>query len=170
LPCRIALREEQHLQAMLKAQPTVSLSAGRAFKQLRPALDGRHTRRARWTPLLGGGLRWHAVTATVLVAGLGAAAWLATLHNDESPPEFTTLTTLTRDARQLDVVFRRGVSAAEVADLIGAIDGAITTGPDAIGRYRIRLNGAGAEDVLPRLQSDPRVEFAAPAFGEESEP
>ena len=173
VPCRIALQEQQRLQALLRAQPTVRLSAEPAYERLLGEIGRARTERRHPAGRFAYSFR-HAVTAAVLVASLGAASWLVTVATDGGRDgQFVTLTEDGRAGIELDIVLADGVAETELSALVRDFDGSVTAGPDGVGRYRVRI-GAGqarrVEDVLERLRDDDRVRFAARAYGEGAGP
>jgi anti-sigma factor RsiW len=170
LPCRIALQEQYQLEALLKQQPTVPLSAEPAFDRLLHEID---TARRRVTPFPSAWGRLAAVTA--LAAGLAIVAWLATIGGDATrEAAFVTATQPSSESVELDIVFAEGVSEAELRAIVREIGGVMTGGPSSLGRYRVRIGvdeqtSRGVEDVLERLRNDARVRLAARALSAEDE-
>jgi hypothetical protein len=163
ITCRREVKDQQQLLAVLQKQPTVHLSEQNGFERLTDALDGgaRPTHEPRYAPFMRFG-----VVATLGVALVGGLLWLA----PEAPRAggYTTLADAPASAArtaQLDVVFTRETTAAEIAALLNAMGIEIVSGPSEIGRYGVRLTRERAGSIelaraLERLASDPHVRFA----------
>lgn len=163
ITCRREVKDQQRLLAVLQKHPTVHLSEQNGFERLTDALDEgvRPVREPRYAPFM----RFGVVTAlgVALVVGL---LWLA----PQAPRAggYATLADTSASAArtaQLDVVFTRETTAADIATLLNAIGVEIVSGPSEIGRYGVRLTRepAGSIEVaraLERLASDPHVRFA----------
>jgi hypothetical protein len=69
-------------------------------------------------------------------------------------------------AAQIDVVFTRNTTAAEIETLLKEVDAEIVAGPSEVGRYGLRLRSDN-DDVaraLERLMLDPHVRLATRAL------
>ena len=165
--CRRALREQQRLQAAVRAQPTVHFSADSGLEQLDRVLDelplpsrSRPQRLVAFKPY-----------ALAAAAGLGVMAlllWLTPLPTLPSAPYRTLATEPAAAAPLLDVVFAQDATAADIEALLEQIGGEIVAGPGAVGRYRVRLGARAATDaeltrVIETLTADSRVRLAARA-------
>lgn len=172
LSCRRELKEQQRLRTAVRAQPTIHLSAQAGYERLTRVLGG--------APLPEAPRRAHPVDGIVRFAAAAAAAlalvaivlWLAPAPrgtHDES--NYRVLATDAANvAGELDVVFARSITAAEMQALLAEIDGSISDGPSEVGRYTIRLGDSNVTDaqldaLLARLAADPRVRFAGRALG-----
>jgi hypothetical protein len=163
ITCRREVKDQQRLLAVLQRHPTVHLSEQNGFERLTDVLDGgeRPAREPRYAPFMRFG-----VVATLGVALVVGLLWLA----PEAPRDggYATLADAPAAAArtaQLDVVFTRDTTAAEIAALLNSIDVEIVAGPSEIGRYGVRLTREPAGDAelaraLERLASDPHVRFA----------
>lgn len=163
IACRRELKDQQRLLAVLQHHPTVHLSEQNAFERLtdtldereRPALEPRHL------PFMRFGVV--AALGVALVVGL---LWLAPEPSrDGTYATLADTTAVATRAAQLDVVFTRETTAAEIAALLNGIGVEIVAGPSEIGRYGVRLTHTPAGDAelaraLERLANDPHVRFA----------
>lgn len=173
LPCRSAVQEQRRIASLIKKQPTVRLSAEPGFERLIHEIAPERVRPAGGPPK-----KWlqHLATAAGLVVGFGVAAWLVTLGQDPvRDAAFVTATSSPAPVFELDIVFAPEVSETELRALVRDIDGVMTGGPSAVGRYRVRFEGdergpRDIDEVLGRLRSDERVRIAARAFTPEREP
>ena len=163
ITCRREVKDQQRLLAVLQKHPTVHLSEQNAFERLADTLDERQrpVHEPRYLPFMRFGVV--AALGVTLVVGL---LWLAS-----EPPRAGGYTTLAdtppaaAHAAQLDVVFTRETTAAEIAALLNSIGVEIVAGPSEIGRYGVRLTRTPAGDgelarALERLGNDPHVRFA----------
>jgi hypothetical protein len=174
LACHRELKQQQHLRAMLRAQPVVHLSPQTGFEQLtrslgaQTVLDERPPR--RFVPLL----RFTAVAATALIV-VGALLWLAPARL-ETRADYRTLASDGVAARgELDIVFGQTVTQTEMQNVLDEIGGTIIAGPSGVGRYRVRLEDPSASDaqiqaLVAKLGKDARVRFAARALSGEAGP
>jgi hypothetical protein len=163
ITCRREVKDQQRLLAILQKHPTVHLSEQNGFERLADALDdgGRPAREPRFAPFMRFGV----------VAPLGVALVVGLLWLAPEPPmagDYSTLADAPASAphtAQLDVVFTRDTTAAEIAALLNSIGVEIVSGPSEIGRYGVRLTreSAGSTELartLERLANDPHVRFA----------
>jgi hypothetical protein len=166
LPCRAALREEQRLPGMIRAQDDVPLSAGHGMSDLLRKIDGDD---ARATPLwqrprFGLGIAGIAVAAALVLAGpmiRNADAPRAGAADGDAP--FTTLTDDTGvAANRIDIVFADAVAGPEILEIIESLGARLIGGPTELGRYTVAV-GAESESelagVIDRLARDPRIRF-----------
>jgi anti-sigma factor RsiW len=171
IACRRELRELERLGAAVRTQPLVPLSADNGLARLDEQLDNdaaarTSRRRAGYTPLL----RFAAV-ASVGIAILGGLLWLAPGLDTRS--SYSTLaSSSTAQRAEIDLVFAKQTSAADIQALLTSIDGEIVTGPTELGRYGIRIRGGKLDEkelgaLLEQLANDPRVRFAGRSFGGE---
>ncbi len=163
ITCRREVKDQQRLLAVLQRHPTVHLSEQNGLERLTDALDHGAPRAHEpgYAPFLRFG-----VVATLGVALVGGLLWLApdTPRGDVYATLADAPASATRTA-QLDVVFTRETTAAEIAALLNAIGIEIVSGPSEIGRYGVRLTRESAGSIelaraLERLAIDPHVRFA----------
>ena len=110
-------------------------------------------------------------SALVLQAAviLLAAVLLVRMPLPDRRPRFETLSdapTATASApgmARLRVVFAPEVTVADVGAVLHTAGAHIVDGPSMVGAFAIDVPGTAEPDLLARLQSDPRVRFAAPA-------
>jgi hypothetical protein len=167
ITCRREFKDQQRLLTVLQKHPTVHLSEQNAFERLADVLDERErpALEPQYLPFMRFGV----------VAALGVALVVGLLWLAPEPPSDGGYTTLaaapaaaTRGA-QLDVVFTRETTAAEIAALLTSVGVEIVAGPSEIGRYGVRLTRTPAGDselsrALERLVNDPHVRFAGRAL------
>jgi len=165
LPCRAALRSELRLAALVRAQPTVQLSADEGFERLRERIARPALPTARHVP-------WLLATA----ATAAFAAWLAVDLARQPPPdaEFATLTSGGPATLAIDLVFAPDATEADVRAVVREIGGTIVAGPTELGRYTVALERtdppADIDALVAALERDRRVRFAARAFRPERVP
>jgi hypothetical protein len=173
LLCHREVKEQQRLRVALRSQPAVHISAQNGFDELTSRLDGTSNVRVRRRPFAA--FASFAVVGAAGVALLGVLLWGAMAPGGSRAPEFETLATPPPDnAVAIDVVFAQSITAAEMQRLLGEIDGSIASGPSDVGRYTVRLDDAAepadVDELLTRLQRDPRVRFAGRALAAQGSP
>jgi hypothetical protein len=180
LPCRIELKAQRSLGAVVRAQPTIHTSPARGFDRLLEQLDGGPAPRPSPRPVRASALPWpRRVVAGTAIATLAAlvlvlVAWPQLMPEREpngyatlaDPPEAAADTGL-----RLDLVFAESLSAADRQRLLDELGAKVVSGPSAIGRYRVQLtsesSGEALARLLARLNADARVRFAGRALAEE---
>jgi anti-sigma factor RsiW len=173
IACRRELKEQQRLQAALRGQPTVHVSARNGLERLDSRLDTLPPGDRLWAERYRN-LRPFAVAAGLGVALLGFLLWLT------PPPQlgaatYTTLATSPSAGNALlDVVFAEQTTAAEMRELLAQVDGEIVAGPTDVGRYTVRItHDPLTADQLMRiveiLARDSRVRFAGRSLTEPSQ-
>jgi hypothetical protein len=171
IACRRELREQQRLQAALRAQPIVHLSGQAGLERLDSRLDAMPASRRRGWAARYRNARPFAIAAGIGVALLGALLWLTPLPRIGAET-YTTLATPQRvEAALLDVVFSEQTTAAEMRTLLAQVDGEIVAGPTEVGRYTVRvadgpLTAGELARIAETLARDPRVRFAGRSLTE----
>jgi anti-sigma factor RsiW len=168
IACRLELKEQQRLQAAVRAQPAVHLSAQAGLEQLDRALaDGTPTRGARRFTRRYAALRPFALATAAGVALVAFLLWLTPLPQPGGGP-YTTLATPPVEAPLVDVVFARDTTADEITALLADVGGEIVAGPSEVGRYTVRIGGdsdvAEVDGALATLSADTRVRFVGRSF------
>jgi len=163
LPCRAALREEQRLRGMIRAQDDVPLGAGHGISDLLRKIDGDDARAAPlWQrPRFGLGVAGIAVAAALVLA-------VPIIRNTDAPgaddgAPFTTLSDDTNvAANRIDIVFADAVAEREILEIIESLGARLIGGPSELGRYTVAV-GAESESelagVIDGLAQDPRIRF-----------
>jgi hypothetical protein len=170
IACRRELKEQQRLQAALRAQPAVHVSARAGLERLDSRLDAIPLDVDGWAARYSN-LRPFAVAAGVGVALLGFLLWLTPLPRIGAEA-YTTLATSPRlENTLLDVVFAEQTTATEMHEILARVDGEIVAGPTQVGRYTVRIAGGSlsADEltrIADRLARDPRVRFAGRSLTE----
>lgn len=166
--CRRELKDQQRLHASVRARRTADVSAEAGFDRLDRELGAQaDAARPRWRVAYATASRFALATAAG-VAVLAMLLWLTPLPNVDRDG-YQTLATPPADATLVDIVFADETTAAQMRDLLAAIDGEIVAGPSRLGRYSVRVANDPASDqqldkLLRVLAADPRVRFAGPAL------
>ena len=170
IACRRELKQQQRLQAAVRARESADVSAQAGFDRLDRELDetalSSRFRRHRYASAAP-----FAIAAAAGLAVLAVLLWFTPLPQPGGAEYSTLATTPASDAALLDIVFAEGTTTAEMQELLNDIDAEIVAGPSRLGRYNVRLGdgqgtSANVADVLAALAKDPRVRFAAPSFTE----
>jgi len=166
IPCRVALKEQQRLAELIKAQPMVHLSADSGFEQLMqrveapPRLFGR---------VFSGAPAWR-IAASAALAVVLVTALLGYISRPDSLPFSTLSQGEAGVSSQVDLIFVTGVTETEMRELLREIGGTIIAGPSAMGRYTIRVNAGERDGIIAELKEDDRVRFAGRSFEVEAAP
>jgi anti-sigma factor RsiW len=169
--CRRELKEQERLQAAVRTQPTIHVSAQAGLDRLDRELDDTGQRqRGTWRNRYAA-LTPFAVAAAAGIALLAVLLWVTPLPQLGAATYSTLATAPSDDAVLLDIVFAQQTSAAEMQKLLDDIDGEIVAGPSDVGRYSVRigdghLDGARLRELLVVLAADPRVRFAGSSLTE----
>lgn len=189
LPCRVELKEQQALAALVSEHPTVHVSAEEGFERLRHSLDAAANGRrghagalsfARLRPQRPVAGRRAAVAAGVAVAAAGALWFGSNTYRqgdgaDTAPSYLTASDPAGAERFRIDVIFAAGTTEEQMRALLEELGAAIVGGPTPVGRYTLALGakgGAGArvvsdsdvDAVIRGLEDDDRVRFAGRTF------
>lgn len=168
--CRRELKEQQRLHASVRARRTADVSAEAGFDRLDGELDSVATvARPRWRIRYATAAPFAVATAAG-VAVLAALLWLTPLPELDRD-DYRTLATPPADVALVDIVFKDETTAAEMQDLLDAIDGEVVAGPSRLGRYSVRVasdpkNEHHVDKLIGVLTADPRVRFAGPSLAD----
>jgi hypothetical protein len=171
LPCHSALKEEERVRRLLRAQPDLPLGSAHAMAGLLERIERRGPRRGarlgRRALFLGYG------AAAVLGGALVWLAFIPTPGPTGGPEAFTTLSASgASKGDRIDVVFAEPIGEAGLEGFVAELGGALVGGPSEIGRYTIALPESRAADLdvlLAELRDDPRIRFAGRSFVGETE-
>jgi len=174
LACHRELKEQQRLRAALRAHPDVHLSAHTNFEKLARAIDGQPVLGERPVRRVQPLVRFAAAAAVAAIA-VGTVLWLSPTRLDTRGDYRTLVSDPAAAPGELDIVFAQSVTQDEMQSLLAEIGAKIETGPNGVGRYRVRLetpvaSGAQLDALLAKLNKDPRVRLAARALTEEAGP
>ena len=161
LPCRAALREEQRLRRLIRAQDDVPLTAAHGISSLLRKIDAKRRPpppfRSQSTVMLGAAVCAAVFAIWFLVTG-------PTSDVDNTSASYSTLTdSSTSEGNRIDIVFADSTREDEIRQIIEDIGAELVDGPSDLGRYTIVVDSAGDElltQLIERLSEDPRVVFA----------
>jgi hypothetical protein len=169
LPCRRELKEQRHLQEVLRTQPAVHISPQTGFDDLNRQMavgprGGRNRQPA-------GPIARFASVAAAGVALLAVLLWLAPA-NERSADDYRTLAApADASGARVDLIFVQSTTAAQMQAVLDELGGEIAAGPTDLGRYTVQLDREVREAeitaLLERLRNDPRVRFAGRALAAE---
>ena len=176
LPCRAALRDEQRLRGLIRAQDDIPIGAEHGMSDLLRRIERSGARAASsWfrTPLGYG--------ATAIAAAI--VAWVAltnlptrdsivseggAVQTGEPGGAFTTLTDGEAAAvNRIDLILADAVAENTLADILDALGGELIGGPSELGRYTVAVEAQSEDElsaVIDRLLQDPRVRFAGRSY------
>jgi anti-sigma factor RsiW len=176
LPCRRELKEQQRLRTALREHPAVHISPQTSFERLarrlaEPAVTPPRPAAGRFAAF--GRL---AVPAAAGVALLAMLLWIVPKAPQPGDAPYRTLATSAPEGgARVDVVFASSATEPERERLAAEVGGKIASGPSEVGRYTLQLghehsSAADIDEVLRRLNRDPRVRFAGRSLAPEGAP
>lgn len=176
LPCRIALKEERRLQALVQqghAVPDMDDGLAALLRHIDRDEHARVSQKPRESRSFAAPA-WRLSLAAAAVASLVALlVWLPRSPGPDAdrPAPFATLSAPSGETgRRIDVVFDGTVSAAEISAIFSELDVSVVEGPSDIGRYTIEVpqgDGRDLATVLDALRAHRGVRLAAPSFASE---
>ena len=170
IACRRELKQQQRLQAAVRARASADVPAQAGFDRLDRELDATARSSRLWRRRYASAAPF-AIAAAAGLSVLAVLLWFTPLPQPGGTEYSTLATAPASDAALLDIVFAEGTTAVEMQELLNDIDGEIVAGPSRLGRYNVRLGdgrgtSANVTELLATLAKDPRVRFAAPSFSE----
>ncbi|HET8699262.1 MAG TPA: zf-HC2 domain-containing protein [Gammaproteobacteria bacterium] len=176
LPCRRELKEQQRLRTALRDQPAVHISPQTSFERLarrlaEPAVAAPLPEAGRFAAF-----GRFAIAAAAGVALLAVLLWMVPHTPPQGEAAYRTLATSAPESgARVDVVFASSATEPERERVAAEVGGKIASGPSEVGRYTLVLgqehsSAAEIEEVLRRLNGDPRVRFAGRSLAPEGTP
>ncbi|HSE12491.1 MAG TPA: anti-sigma factor [Rudaea sp.] len=181
--CRSDLAVQHELRTLMQADERVEYAPQPSLQKLMTRIDELDREIAVPEPAHDDSVappravmpRWMIAAAVLQTVGLGllgAALWQQAPSRTD-PATYVTLSaadSVAAPAARVRVVFTSGMTAGNIARLLGAVHAEIVAGPSGAGAYTIALlSEAGAppsvDASLARLRADPGVLFAEPVAG-----